>query len=497
MIAEQLKKSILQAAIQGKLTQQLPKDGDARDLLKEIKKEKARLIKDGKIKKEKPLPEITEDEIPFEIPENWCWVRLGEVFNIARGGSPRPIYDFITTNDKGINWIKISDSDIGGKYINQTKEKIKPEGLKKSRLVNSGDLLLTNSMSFGRPYILNTTGCIHDGWLVLSPFSERVDKNYFYHLLSSEFIHMAFANTVAGAVVKNLNSDKVRIIEVPLPPVVEQKRIVECIEKLLTEIESLKNDETRLEELQKSFPKKMKNAILQYAIQGKLTQQLPEDGDARDLLKEIQKEKARLIKEGKIKKEKPLPEITEDEIPFEIPENWCWVRLGNLCEYLQRGKSPIYSPIKKYPVIAQKCNQWEGFSIEKAQFIDPATVKKYTEERILKNEDLMWNSTGLGTLGRIAIYEDSKNPYGFAVADSHVTVIRMLKNYVCPLYIFVYLSGPYIQSIVEDLSSGSTKQKELLTSTIEKIIVPLPPMEEQKRIMVCLEKLTPLCEELR
>ena len=241
----------------------------------------------------------------------------------------------------------------------------------------------------------------------------------------------------------------------------------------------------------------LKKSILQAAIQGKLTQQLPEDGDARNLLKEIQKEKARLIKEGKTKKEKPLPEITEDEIPFEIPENWCWVRLGNLCDYLQRGKSPIYSPIKKYPVIAQKCNQWEGFSIEKAQFIDPDTVKKYTEERTLKNEDLMWNSTGLGTLGRVAIYEESKNPYGFAVADSHVTVIRMLKHYVCPRYIFTCLSGPYIQSIVEDISSGSTKQKELLTSTIEKIMIPLPPMEEQKRILGCLEKLVPEIESLK
>jgi len=241
----------------------------------------------------------------------------------------------------------------------------------------------------------------------------------------------------------------------------------------------------------------LKKSILQAAIQGKLTQQLTEDGDARDLLKEIQKEKGRLIKEGKIKKEKPLPEITEDEIPFEIPENWCWVRLGNLCDYLQRGKSPIYSPIKKYPVIAQKCNQWEGFSIEKAQFIDPDTVKKYTEERILKNEDLMWNSTGLGTLGRVAIYEESKNPYGFAVADSHVTVIRMLKHYVCPRYIFTCLSGPYIQSIVEDISSGSTKQKELLTSTIEKIMIPLPPMEEQKRILGCLEKFVPEIESLK
>lgn len=239
---KKMKDSILQDAIEGKLTEQLESDGNARDLLKDIQKEKTRLVKEGKIKTESPHTEAKEDEVPFDIPENWCWVKLGEVFNIARGGSPRPIEAFLTTNSNGINWIKIGDTDIGGKYINKTKERIKPEGLKKSRLVYPGDLLLTNSMSFGRPYILNTRGCIHDGWLVLRPLSKKINKEYFFHLLSSNFIHMAFAKTVAGAVVKNLNSDKVRAISVPLPPVEEQKRIVNRLEEILPEIAKLEKD---------------------------------------------------------------------------------------------------------------------------------------------------------------------------------------------------------------------------------------------------------------
>ena len=491
MIAEQLKKSILQAAIQGKLTQQLAEDGDAKDLLKEIQKEKARLIKEGKIKKEKPLPAITEEEIPFEIPENWCWVRLGEVFNIARGGSPRPIQDFITTNDKGINWIKISDSDIGGKYINQTKEKIKPEGLKKSRLVNSGDLLLTNSMSFGRPYILNITGCIHDGWLVLSPFSERVDKDYFYHLLSSEFIHIAFANTVAGAVVKNLNSDKVRIIEVPLPPVVEQKRIVERIEELLAEIESLKNDETKLEELQKSFPKKMKDAILQYAIQGKLTQQLPEDGDARNLLKEIQKEKARLINEGKIKKEKPLPEITEDEIPFEIPENWCWVRLGEIVT-IQTGatfkKEEAQNLEKENVRILRGGNIADNnyFFYDNDIFLSPSIVKK---DIYLRMDDLIMPSVtsleNVGKIARIANRHENIACGGFVFLLRLPSYFTKMSSFLC-----YCIQVPTIRDIIKSLTNKSGQAfYNLSAEKLKRIIIPLPPIDKQQQIVEILDKI--------
>ena len=232
-LQQTMKSRLLEQAIQGKLTDQRKEDGNAQDLYKEIQEEKQKLIKEKKIKKEKPLPEIAADEIPFEIPENWMWVRISDLFDVARGGSPRPIKSFLTDDPNGVNWIKIGDTEIGGKYISHVREKIKPEGVKKSRFVRSGDLLLTNSMSYGRPYILKTDGCIHDGWLMLSPILRSLNKEFFYYLSSSQYMKQEFTKAASGAVVKNLNKDKVKAISIPLPPLAEQKRIVEKLDKLL------------------------------------------------------------------------------------------------------------------------------------------------------------------------------------------------------------------------------------------------------------------------
>ncbi len=253
---EALKKSILQEAVQGKLVSQDPSDESAEALLERIRVEKQRLIKEGKIKKDKHKSVIfrrdnshyekldgvercIDEELPFEIPESWAWVRLGAVLEIARGGSPRPIQQYLTTEPDGINWIKIGDTDKGGKYIYKTKEKIRPEGVVKSRMVHSGDFLLTNSMSFGRPYILKTDGCIHDGWLVLSNRFECYSVDFLYYILSSPFAYYQFCDSVSGAVVKNLNSDKVANALFPLPPLSEQVRIVQRIEELLPLLKEL------------------------------------------------------------------------------------------------------------------------------------------------------------------------------------------------------------------------------------------------------------------
>ena len=253
---EALKKSILQEAVQGKLVPQDPSDEPAEALLERIRAEKQRLIKEGKIKKDKHesvifrrdnshyekldgMERCIDDELPFEIPESWAWVRLGAVLEIARGGSPRPIQQYLTTEPDGINWIKIGDTDKGGKYIYKTKEKIRPEGVVKSRMVHSGDFLLTNSMSFGRPYILKTDGCIHDGWLVLSNRFECYSVDFLYYILSSPFAYYQFCDSVSGAVVKNLNSDKVANALFPLPPLSEQHRIVQRIEELLPLVKGL------------------------------------------------------------------------------------------------------------------------------------------------------------------------------------------------------------------------------------------------------------------
>ncbi len=255
-------------------------------------------------------------------------------------------------------------------------------------------------------------------------------------------------------------------------------------------------------ELSSGFARRFQKSILQEAIQGKLVPQDPNDEPASVLLERIRTEKAKLVKEGKLRKkdivdtviyrdddnkyfEKKDKDIIciDEEIPFEIPDTWVWVRLEDICEYIQRGKSPKYSPVKKYPVIAQKCNQWSGFSIEKAHFIVPETISSYGEERKLQDRDLLWNSTGLGTLGRMAIYYSKLNPYELAVADSHVTVIRPLKKHVSPEYLYAYFSSYTVQSVIEDKSDGSTKQKELATNTVKAYLVPLPPYEEQKRIV--------------
>ena len=253
---EALKKSILQEAVQGKLVPQDPSDEPAEALLERIRAEKQRLIKEGKIKKDKhesvifrrdnshyekldSVDRCIDDELPFEIPGSWEWVRLGSVLEIARGGSPRPIQQYLTTDPDGINWIKIGDTDKGGKYIYKTKEKIRPEGVTKSRMVHSGDFLLTNSMSFGRPYILKTDGCIHDGWLVLSNRFDCYSVDFLYYILSSPFAYYQFCDSVSGAVVKNLNSDKVSNALFPLPPLNEQRRIVQRIEELFPLVKGL------------------------------------------------------------------------------------------------------------------------------------------------------------------------------------------------------------------------------------------------------------------
>ena len=228
-IIKQTKSKILDLAIHGKLVPQDPNDESAFELLKRINPDFT------------PCDNGQYGKRPFEIPNSWCWSRLGDINNIARGGSPRPIKDYLTDDKNGINWIKIGDTTREGKYIDSVKEKIRPEGMKKSRFVHKGDFLLTNSMSFGRPYILNVDGCIHDGWLVISPIGEVYTSDFLYHLLSSSFAFEQFTNVASGGVVTNLNSDKVADTIFPVPPLAEQQRLVAKIEKLFEKLDYIEN----------------------------------------------------------------------------------------------------------------------------------------------------------------------------------------------------------------------------------------------------------------
>ena len=326
----------------------------------------------------------------------------------------------------------------------------------------------------------------------------------YYFFTALNLNQYATATAQPGLAVSNIVE-----VFIPLPPLPEQLRIVSKIEKLLPLVKTYEQAQNGLNELNASLNEQLRKSILQEAIQGKLVPQCSDEGTAQELLEQIKLEKQKLIKDGKLKKSaltdsvifkgddnkyfekigKTITDIT-DEIPFEIPATWQWVRLDDICSYIQRGKSPKYSPIKKYPVIAQKCNQWAGFCIDKAQFIDPNSLPSYAEERLLQDGDLMWNSTGLGTLGRMAIYKSALNPYELAVADSHVTVIRPLKAYVLSQYLYYYFASDTVQSVIEDKSAGSTKQKELSTTTVKNYLVPIPPYREQQRIVEKIKTVT-------
>lgn len=318
-----------------------------------------------------------------------------------------------------------------------------------------------------------------------------IDIEYLkWFLISNKFMNI-LKEQVGGGIKTELKPKKFLSLKIKLPDINLQKEIAKKINNVYDEIELLKVTNEENYEL----ISKLRQSILQEAVQGKLVPQDPNDEPASVLLERIKEEKERLIKEGKIKKEKPLPPISEDEIPYELPEGWEWVRLGELCSYIQRGKSPKYSNIEEIPVISQKCIQWDGFDISKARFIDPMSLDSYTEERFIVPFDLLWNSTGLGTLGRINVYPKIEL-YNKVVADSHVTVIRPLKEFVCSKYLYLWFAGPIVQSEINNKSTGSTKQTELNITTVREYIVPLPPLNEQKRIVEKVDQLMALCDEL-
>ena len=497
MTAQQLKNAILQEAIEGRLVPQDPNDEPASVLLQKIREEKQQLVKEGKLKKkdleEKP---ISEDEIPFEIPESWEWLRIGTIITYQNGYA----YNSSEMNKKGKGVPVIKSGNLmtlevvlkpNNDYVEHPNNKMLA-----SKIVK-GDMLMCLSSQSDNPeplgktaiYKFDTDALLNQRVLKFRPYDDQFTPFLFYTINSFYFWYNV-SHQGGGSAQANLKLNHVLDMPIPFPPLAEQKRIVVKIEELMPKVEKYGKAQDELNKLNEELPERLKKSILQEAIEGRLVSQDPNDEPASVLLQKIREEKQQLVKEGKLKKkdleEKP---ISEDEIPFEIPDTWEWVRLENITTYISRGKSPVYSEIQKYPIVAQKCNQWSGFSLEKAKFADPKTVEKYTEERLLRDGDLLWNSTGLGTLGRMAIYDSKVNQYGWAAADSHVTVIRTLPSFSCYKYLYYYFASNEVQSVIEDKSDGSTKQKELSQETVRKYVVPLPPLAEQKRIVAKIEQL--------
>ncbi len=489
MTAEQLRNSILQEAVLGHLVPQDPVDEPASTLLERVRLARESLLKEKKVKvKDIDSAPIQEDERTFELPAQWEFVRLNYVATIARGGSPRPIKEYLTDSPNGYNWIKIGDTEKGGKYINHTKERIKPEGLKKSRLIHKGDFLLTNSMSFGRPYISNIEGCIHDGWLVISPaFGEVFDKDYLYYVLSSPYVKDQFLGKVSGAVVQNLNSDKVATSVIPLPPLAEQKRIVAKLEELLPIVEQYGKAQTELDQLNAALPSRLRQSILQEAISGRLVPQ--DENETADGLK---MQLLQAVNNSPFKKKWNSEPIEEDELPFDIPENWKWIRLGDIV-YTQTGLSYSKGDLEKKvpnPIrVLRGGNIQNGawFTKDDDVMIAPEFVKK--DIFLKKNSFITPAVTSLEHLGKTALIREDHNDI---VAGGFVLYLMPYddKNDALMEYLAYFFQSAFYNSFCKTITNKSGQAFwNISREKLLKLPIPLPPLAEQQRIVAKIEEL--------
>ncbi len=467
MTPEQLKASILQYAIQGKLVEQRPEEGNAEELYKQIQEEKQKLIKEGKIKKEKPLAEITEDEIPFDIPENWTWVRVGDMGSWASGATPsRTNPDFYGGN---IPWLKTGDLNDG--YIDDVPEYITELAFEKTsvRLNSEGSVLMAMyGATIGKLGILNTPMTTNQACCACITFDGVFNRYLFYFLMSQRPSYIGMAE---GGAQPNISKEKIVASVMPLPPLEEQHRIVAKIEELLPFVDRYAASYEKLEQFNAKFPEDMKKSILQYAIQGKLVEQRPEEGTAEELYQQI--------KCGN--KVKP---INDDDIPFDIPESWKWVRMGEI------GESNIgltYKPTDKSPdgvIVLRSSNIQNG----RMDYADIVKVQCDIPERsmISKGDLLICARNGSRSLvGKTALVDMDGMAFGAFMAKFCSSINP---------YIYYFLQSPVFRIQLDGVKTETINQ--ITQDMLKNQIMPLPPLEEQHRIVAKIEELLLYCNRL-
>ena len=479
-LAEDLKKAVLQAAMQGKLTKQLKTDSSVDELLKKIADEKATLISEGKIRKEKPLSDIDNNEIPFDIPDSWKWMQLGKIVTI-RGGKRIPAGLSATTEDTGHIYIRVSDMQNGTILDNDLhfiSESI--FNVIKNYIISKDDVYITVAGTIGRVGLVPEK--FHNMNLTenadrLTPYF--VNKEYLYRVLSSEPIQAQIREKTKKVGQPKLAIERLSELLLPLPPIEEQQRIVEKLNQILPLIDEYGKEEDELITLCQKFPEEMKKSVLQAAMQGKLTKQLETDSSVDELLK----------KNG--------ISVSEDSDVIDIPESWKYVKLGNLVSLpIKRGKAPKYVTKSSVLVFAQKCNQKYGpISMEKALYLNEDLLKRYNEEDFVKANDIVINSTGGGTMGRVGFVEPTiVDIPEKIVPDTHVTLVRANTNIILERYLYTFCKS--MQPTMESLGVGSTNQTELRPEIISSLNVPLPPIEEQQRIIEKLNSILPIIDSM-
>lgn len=488
MTPHELHLSILERAFQGRLTERIHSDGTGTELLEAIKSEKLRLIKAKVIKKEKELPAITEDDIPFDIPESWAWAYVGDVFlhntgkaQNSSGSANGIVRKFITTSN--LYWNRFDFSKV--KEMPFTEKELE------RCTVRKGDLLVCEGGDCGRSAIwyYDEEVCIQNHVHRLRPYVE-ISIEYFYHL----FYLYKFTGKLRGRGVgiQGLSNEAIHQVICPLPPLAEQQRIVAKIEELLPLIDRYEQAWSKLEEFNERFPVDMQKSILQMAIQGKLVPQLPEEGTGEELFQQIQIEKQKLIKEGKIKKEKPLPEIAEDEIPFDIPESWRWIKLGEVASVLGGKRIPAGRTLTtdntgyKYIRVSDMKN---GSVLTDNLLYVPTDIYPSISRYVIHKEDVY--ITVAGTIGRVG-----KIPPEIDGANLTENADRLVFQIIDQDWLIKCLESSLVQQQIIDATT-KVGQPKLAIKRIQELLIPLPPLAEQKRIVAKLEEILPLCERLK
>lgn len=523
---QKMRELILQLAVQGKLVPQDPNDEPASTLLKKIKVEKKRLIKEGKIKKTKPLPPIDLDEMPYELPDGWEWVRLGDIGRIVGGGTPKTNRSEYFS-DNGIPWLTPADLyDLKGKYIDRGKRDISKLGLQKSsaKLMPAGTVLFSSRAPIGYVAIALNDISTNQGFKSCVPFILEMNEYIYYFLLNAS---KKIERNAPGTTFKEVSGKIVSQVLIPLPPLNEQERIVAKVDQLMaicdrleeqlmeTHDHRLKLNESSLSALLDTadlgeFSKqwqhvcdnfdilyvdatnvdKLKEAILQLAVQGKLVEQIPDDEPALILLEKIMAEKDRLIKEKKIKKSKPLPQIRPDEVPCKLPNGWEWVRLEALSDKIHYGYNASAdfdrNDVRLLRITDIQNNKVNWETVPGCRYSD-ATLESYG----LSNGDILIARTG-GTIGKSYLVENLEI---LAVFASYL--IRVVPNKeVLPRYVKLFLESPlYWQQLYE--KSMGTGQPNVNGTSLKSLVFPLPPITEQKRIVAKVDQLMALCDDLK
>ena len=480
-----IRNKILDLAMRGQLTEQLPEDGTAEELFQKIQVEKQTLIKTGKIKKDKLLPEIISDDVPFEIPGNWKWIRFAEICSIINGDRGKNYPAKSTLKHEGIPFI--SALNLNGIGVTKDENLLCLDEHQYALLGNGklqkDDIVICIRGSLGKhgryPF---EQGAIASSLVISRLFyPNRVLGDFEMAWLDSPVFPTEMQKYDNGTAQPNLAANNLEKFLFPLPPLAEQQRIVDKINQAFSVLDII--DTLQLQYADNLTALKAK--LIDAAIQGKLTEQLLEDGTAEELYQQIQTEKHALIKAGKVKKEKQLPEISEEEVPFTIPRNWKWVRLAEICSIINGDRG------KNYP--AKSTLKHEGIPFISALNLNGVSVTK--DEHLLCLDDQQYELLGNGKLQkddiviciRGSLGKHGRYPFDKGAIASSLVISRLFYSQeIMGNYEMVWLDSSAFSAEIKRYDSG-TAQPNLSANSLEKFLIPLPPLAEQKRIVERLE----------